>query len=744
MMFVSMKKRRIPAILSALALLVALAVSMACPVPAETASAILYDGEAERSLDSCLSWIMNEGKGEFGIDETVTRDGKPSLRLSATESNIVDVNYFWPEGVTVPAGAKVKVSGYVKAEDLTVSGAGVRLLCGEIGLAYAVGISGTADWTAFETTVTVSEEKPLSGKNLCFDANGCAGKVWFQGVRLEIVKDEPPAPQDPNVLYDGEAERSLDSCLSWIMNEGKGEFGIDETVTRDGKPSLRLSATESNIVDVNYFWPEGVTVPAGAKVKVSGYVKAEDLTVSGAGVRLLCGEIGLAYAVGISGTADWTAFETTVTVSEEKPLSGKNLCFDANGCAGKVWFQGVRLEIVKDEPPAPQDPNVLYDGEAERSLDGGTAWIYKEDGTGAVEIDETVMHDGKPSLHLKATDENIVDFNYWLHDKKLDAGTRVKLSGYVKTKDLVVKGSGARILFGALNISYTAGLTGTNDWTYFELSMISWEDKDLDQANICYDMHGAIGDVWFQGVKLEITEKGLAVKDGVFYDGEAEQDPAGYPSWIYSGDGPAMGSVAKDTEVTRDGKPSLRFSATASSIVDLYVPLDKTVPAGKGVKVSGWIKTKDLDSTGTGMSIVLEKKDGEAKKELIRLGSVAGTTDWTFFEQTYTAAEDTLLSQVFFNMNWSIGTAWLSGVKVELVAGEQIDPDDPPYLPPEDDDDDIFDGNGPNDNDSKDPADDGKNGQDAAPVTGVADAAAPAALLAAVCAATAAVLRKRA
>ena len=654
---------------------------------------VLYDGEAENSLDGCSSWIQKEdGSGSFSIDTTVTHDGKQSLKLSATAENIVDVNYWFGEK-TVPANSTVKLSGYVKTENLTVTGAGLRVLYGTIGLEYALGVTGTNDWTAFETTVTVAEEKALSGTNMCFDMNGCVGTAWLQGVKLEIV-EEPEQPENSNVLYDGEAENSLDGCSSWIQKEdGSGSFSIDTTVTHDGKQSLKLSATAENIVDVNYWFGEK-TVPANSTVKLSGYVKTENLTVTGAGLRVLYGTIGLEYALGVTGTNDWTAFETTVTVAEEKALSGTNMCFDMNGCVGTAWLQGVKLEIVTapeqpDEPEQPKDPNVLYDGEAEKSLDGCSSWMLKEDGSGSFSIDTTVTHDGKQSLKLAATAENIVDVNYWFGEKTVPAGAVIKLSGYAKTDNLTVTGAGLRVLYNAIGLTCSINLTGTNDWTAFETTVTVAEETVLTTTNLCFDIHGCVGTAWFQGVKLEIVD--IVELTNVLYDAGAESaDTFGnYRTWQTSNDA----SVSLDTTVTREGKPSIQFKATAPSIADLYIPLNVTVVKGKSIKVSGWIKTDNLETTAEGMRFLLQKKVGGNDSEAMSFGNVRGTSDWTYFEKIYTPTEDTMISQLILNMNWCTGTAWVQGVKVEMVDEEEPpeDPSDVPYLPPEDDDDDIFD-----------------------------------------------------
>ncbi len=255
---------------------------------------------------------------------------------------------------------------------------------------------------------------------------------------------------------------------------------------------------------------------------------------------------------------------------------------------------------------------------------------------------------------------------------------------------------------------------GTSDWKQVTYTFRVPENARVMKFGV--DLWAATGTAWFSEIRLTRPDGEIS---GVLYDGEAEENLSGYTTWCFTtNDGPVMSSIVKDETVTRDGKPSLKFSATESSMADLYIPLTGTLKAGESLKISGYIKTENLTGEGARLSLRTGTDTVSAQTDLI-----SGTRDWTYVEKVFTAEEDVALKDLIYSLTWAQGTAWFQGVKVEKTT-EEAD-DDFPYLPPIEDDD-IFQ---PGDVEDDDP--DGDEPTDGNPVTGDAgtSAAVAAALL---------------
>jgi hypothetical protein len=127
-----------------------------------------------------------------------------------------------------------------------------------------------------------------------------------------------------------------------------------------------------------------------------------------------------------------------------------------------------------------------------------------------------------------------------------------------------------------------------------------------------------------------------------------------------------MGRVARDTEVKHGGGASLRLANDART-TDLIAVEQGPMAARPGatMRVSGWVKTKDVAREGAqqkvcGLYVVFLDKDG---KILSRgeTDSAVGTVDWTRLSGEFTVPSGTIRSYVGV-LNGMSGTAWFDDV----------------------------------------------------------------------------------
>ena len=144
----------------------------------------------------------------------------------------------------------------------------------------------------------------------------------------------------------------------------------------------------------------------------------------------------------------------------------------------------------------------------------------------------------------------------------------------------------------------------------------------------------------FQVVRAQTTEE---LNLGFEQVGEKPSKPK---AWTTSGDGFATDApgyqVGLDEAESKSGKRSLRMKSTGQgSFGNAYLTIPGNVAAGKHVKISGWIKTKDVAPAGyAGLWCRLDGPGGllahdnsvariDAKgKVTIDDRGIRGTTDW--------------------------------------------------------------------------------------------------------------------
>lgn len=156
-----------------------------------------------------------------------------------------------------------------------------------------------------------------------------------QNFSFEILNDE--TPEDWN-------------------NYGDGEYkvGIDKEIVKDGK----ISATIESTGGIGSFWAWGLRFPVtfgGSTVKLTGYIKTENVTDGYAGLWLRIdptNQLDNMSGRGATGTTDWTKYEIVMEFDNQAThfvvggmLPGK----------GKMWLDDLEVTIdgkkIENAPP---------------------------------------------------------------------------------------------------------------------------------------------------------------------------------------------------------------------------------------------------------------------------------------------------------------------------------------------------------------------------------------------------------
>ena len=118
--------------------------------------------------------------------------------------------------------------------------------------------------------------------------------------------------------------------------------------------------------------------------------------------------------------------------------------------------------------------------------------------------DRSTGHSGKKCAKINASEGADAA---WSQNVNLPSPGRYRLSGWIKTENLVVQnGAGALLNIHGLEPARTKALTGTNDWTKVECEFDIAAENQL-MVNCLFGGWGqAAGTAWFDDIALELLE----------------------------------------------------------------------------------------------------------------------------------------------------------------------------------------------------------------------------------------------
>lgn len=149
-------------------------------------------------------------------------------------------------------------------------------------------------------------------------------------------------------------------------------------------------------------------------------------------------------------------------------------------------------------------PNVLNNPSFEEAQ---TSWTFSSwSKTGAVAIDTEVKREGKASVrieNLKGGDDSFLRQTVTVKPK-----TRYRLTGYIMTKGVEVKGTGATLSLAG-GFEKTESITGDQRWKKVTLEFVTGPLDTIEIGpRLGHNSSMAIGVAWFD--ELELVELGPA------------------------------------------------------------------------------------------------------------------------------------------------------------------------------------------------------------------------------------------
>lgn len=156
--------------------------------------------------------------------------------------------------------------------------------------------------------------------------------------------------QSENLLRNPSFERVRDGRpMGWTPTtwNGQAEFSVDD----NGRTGRCVRISSENGADAA--WSQTVTIPPFARLRLSGWVKTENLrTTTGRGVQLNVHEMDGAVTSALTvGSNDWVRLETEFQVAGQDSIQINCLFGGWGQAAGTAWFDDIVLEVLEEVRP---------------------------------------------------------------------------------------------------------------------------------------------------------------------------------------------------------------------------------------------------------------------------------------------------------------------------------------------------------------------------------------------------------
>ncbi|MDR3689190.1 MAG: alpha-L-arabinofuranosidase C-terminal domain-containing protein [Fimbriimonas sp.] len=158
----------------------------------------------------------------------------------------------------------------------------------------------------------------------------------------------------------------------------------------------------------------------------------------------------------------------------------------------------------------------------------------------------------------------------------------------------------------------------------------------------------------------------LALQTGDILNGDFSSGMDGWMRATYGADP----TVAIDSVIRHGSSPSLKV--TSAAVTDTAFGQDVKVHPGAVYRLTGWVKTKDLDPHGAPVVGTIQVQ--ENGRILSSGHNHSGDTDWVHESAYFVAPSSGIAHVALFMFGWGrgTGTAWFSGIKLEELKSENI------------------------------------------------------------------------
>lgn len=257
----------------------------------------------------------------------------------------------------------------------------------------------------------------------------------------------------------------------------------------------------------------------------------------------------------------------------------------------------------------------------------------------------------------------------------LSKGQAYVLKASIKTENVISSGggTGAFLTIGLTDANsiavigyYGNGVEyGTNDWFDFSTSFTAAEDGEY---TLRVRLWGSSGTMWCDDVSLIAVDKpDIGLDDGKF----ASDKTLGI---FWNAGWKNTGAVHEWSDIshTDDGTGSLKIEHGVGLCTSSYAAENVYLVQNAKYKVSGWIKTENMNITSANNNVGAYFAFDEKYNFFFGAVEQNGTKDWTYYEAYFTATE-TATHKMECKIWGANGTAWFDDIEIEMVA--EVDPE---------------------------------------------------------------------
>jgi WD40 repeat protein len=319
-------------------------------------------------------------------------------------------------------------------------------------------------------------------------------------------------------------------------------------------------------------------------------------------------------------------------------------------------------------------------------------------------LDTTVRHGGRASVRIKSKVPAPTGFGGVAQTFRADdyRGKRLRLSGYVKTKD-AEKGAWLWMGLGCeteyvLDKMHDRLITGTRDWKRYDIVL----DVPKDAYNIRFgvSLTGA-GQAWFDDLQFEIVGRDVPVTKSttnnslsrgsasdlppkpVNLDFESQRPPgAALPpgreiakGWRTPRGFELLDEVGLDSRVRHGGNRSAFVKARGpSGFANVLQAFRAGDYRGKRLRLSAYVKTESVEQG----ACLWMRVDCKSKSIIDNMHDrpVTGTRDWRIHEIVLDVPEDAI--NIFFGfLLTGAGQAWCDDFQFDIVSPDYLIPGSP-------------------------------------------------------------------
>ncbi|MFC5457689.1 carbohydrate binding domain-containing protein [Prosthecobacter fluviatilis] len=166
---------------------------------------------------------------------------------------------------------------------------------------------------------------------------------------------------------------------------------------------------------------------------------------------------------------------------------------------------GTLFALAAAQQPTVVKTNLLSNPSFENGLEGWTLSAYEKRGT--VAVDTVEKHDGKSSIRIEnpAGDDSFLQQTVTVKPR-----TRYRLTGYIKTRDVVVKGTGATLSLAG-GYEHTEAFSGKQNWKKVSFEFDTGAQDSIKVGpRLGHHSSMAMGTAWFD--ELQLIELGPSRK----------------------------------------------------------------------------------------------------------------------------------------------------------------------------------------------------------------------------------------